>query len=410
MNKTNYSINAKTALLLKQLICAVRVLMAITVILVICAQPCRAARVHSHKYRVTSVSCKTGMQTLSCSCGRSKKIRCKKGHDFKTSRDGLYSIKKCKRCGKVAKKYLSKDIPTYWDSTIAKALKTAKARSSLPGYVYLTDPHWNKNAQNSPAIVNYVAKQMGYNAVCGGDVVTGCHENKQDAENEITDFYSKINVPVLSVQGNHDNNRNDNPNQSAYLSQSELNQLVYSHAPPGMHLSNGGDSGYLDDKAHRVRYITFYYDETTPVSVDVIDSINQRVSELDGRWSVVLFSHAYWHYSKPGGEPYPKPEAKQLAAKLLNIQAHSDATIVLWHVGHIHRDKGEVLSDSNGNQILVVASNCDAYQRSACWGGLQMTKGTSMEQVIEIVQIDKDNGKVYLTRIGAGESRSFPSK
>lgn len=54
MNKTNYSINAKTALLLKQLICAVRVLMAITVILVICAQPCKAARVHSHKLSLNS--------------------------------------------------------------------------------------------------------------------------------------------------------------------------------------------------------------------------------------------------------------------------------------------------------------------------------------------------------------------
>lgn len=237
--------------------------------------------------------------------------------------------------------------------------------------------------------------------------MTGCHENKQDAENEIMDFYSKIKVPVLSVQGNHDANRNDNPNQSAYLSKSELNQLVCSHAPPAMHLSNDGKFAFHDDVKHRVRYIAFYYDETTPVSVDVIDSINQRVSELDDRWSVVLFSHAYWHYSKPGGEPYAKPEGKQVAAKLLDIQAHSDATIVLWHVGHIHRDKYEVLTDSEGNHLLVVATNCDSCGKSACWGGQTMTKGTTTEQVAEIVQIDKDNGKVYLTRIGAGESRCF---
>lgn len=159
-----------------------------------------------------------------------------------------------------------------------------------------------------------------------------------------------------------------------------------------------------------MRYISFFFDDTEEVSSEVIDSIGRAVSSLDADWSVVLFSHAYWHYAHPGDEPYAKPEAKQLAAKLLDIQAHSNATIALWHVGHIHRDMQEMLSDGNGNQLLVVASNCDAYQRSSCWGGLAMTKGTATEQVIEIVQLDKDRGKIYMTRIGAGRSRTFAYK
>jgi hypothetical protein len=39
-----------------------------------------------------------------------------------------------------------------------------------------------------------------------------------------------------------------------------------------------------------------------------------------------------------------------------------------------------------------------------------MTKGTATEQVMDIVQIDRTAGKIYLTRIGAGKSRCFTLK
>ena len=139
----------------------------------------------------------------------------------------------------------------------------------------------------------------------------------------------------------------------------------------------------------------------------MIDSIDRAVPSLDADWSVVLFSHAYWHYAHPGDEPYAKPGAKQVAAKLLDIQSRSQARIVLWHVGHKHRDKHDLLSDGQGNHILVVSTNCDAFGKSTCWGGLAMSKGTVTEQVVEIVQIDKSIGKIYMTRIGAGKSRCF---
>jgi hypothetical protein len=36
-----------------------------------------------------------------------------------------------------------------------------------------------------------------------------------------------------------------------------------------------------------------------------------------------------------------------------------------------------------------------------------MAKGTDSEHVLEIVQVDKANGQIYMSRIGAGHSRSF---
>ena len=332
----------------------------------------------------------------------------KKGHICQKVKDGFFTIEKCKSCGKTLKKYLSKDVPNYWNNNIVTALKKASSRRNLPGYVYLTDPHWEKNTGHGPAIVNYVVRQMGYSyAVCGGDVVTGFHDGKQAAAKEIKEFYSRFSVPILSVQGNHDANRNSNPNKSAHLGASDINRLMYAHNPPGSHMSHDGDFAYVDDAKHKARYIAFYFDESDSVSPDIITEIDKRVCELDKNWSVVLFSHAYWHYAHPGDEPYAKPGAKQVAAKLLDIQSRSQARIVLWHVGHIHRDKYEVLADGEGNHLLVVSTNCDAFGKSACWGGLAMSKGTSSEQVIDIVQIDTDCGKIHMTRIGAGSSRTF---
>lgn len=390
-----------------------RLLLAMAALLIICAQPCCAIKLNqSFFYRSQCISLSPRIKHSHSRKTKSTNYNhCKKGHDYRTRKDGCYTLKICKRCGKIAKKCLSKNIPTDWDSRINKALKTTQKRGNLPGYVYVTDPHWNKNARNSPAIVNYIVRQMGYSyAVCGGDIITGYHDNKPDAVAEIQDFFSQFSVPVLSILGNHDTNNNDNPYQSAHLDRSDINRLIRAHNPPGTRMSHNGDFSYIDDRFRQVRYIAFYYDETEAVAETVIDSIDHRVSELDDRWNVVLFSHAYWHYAKPGREPYPKADAKELAAKLLDIQKHSDATIVLWHVGHIHRDRHEVLTDGKGTQLLVVATNCDAYAKSTCWGGLEMTKGTATEQVIEIVQIDKSAGKIYMTRIGAGKNRSFSYK
>lgn len=365
---------------------------------------------HSHSYALVSVDCAAGVRTYKCStCSEAKKeYFTKNTHETTKSKSGYYTIETCKWCGKVVKKYLTTSIPTYWSSNIVSALNTAKGRGDLPGYVFVTDPHWSMNKKHSPAIVSYVTKQMHYPfAVCGGDVIATYHDQKSDAVDEIRSFYEKFSVPVLSVAGNHDYNDNCNDNTASYLSSADIDTLIHSHNPAGTQMSHDGDFGFYDDDENQIRYITFYYDETAAVPDSIINAIDSRVRELDEDWTVILYSHAYWHYKRPGYEPEPKNIGVKLAKKLLNIQRRSDATIALWHVGHIHRDKHEMLVDTDGTQLLVVASNCDTYSKSAPWGGLEMPAGTNKEQVVEIVQVDKDAKKIYMTRIGAGASRTF---
>lgn len=372
-----------------------------------CAQSVKAK--HTHCFRVKSVDCGSGVRTLKCEdCGETKQEHRKKGHQLETVRDGCYTVERCKNCGKTVKKYLSKRIPEYWNEPVANALDKAKGHGDLPGYVFVTDPHWSMNAGNSPAIVSFLTRQMNYPfAVCGGDVIAKYQDSKKAAQAEIDGFYSRFTVPVLSVAGNHDYNDNCSDNEDAWFSQQDVERLIYAHNPRGTRMTHGGDFGCLDDTAHKIRYITFYYDETAALSPEVLSDIDERVCELDENWSVVLFSHAYWHYKRLGSEPTVKDESRRIASALLDIQSRSRATIALWHVGHIHRDRQKLLSDRSGTTLLVVSTNCDTYDKSADWGGLEMEKGTKTEQVADIVQIDQGERRVYMTRVGAGSSRNF---
>ena len=134
--------------------------------------------------------------------------------------------------------------------------------------------------------------------------------------------------------------------------------------------------------------------------------MEKNIKSLGSDWSVVLFSHAYWTYGKAGTTLSPKKMGKDISDRLLSIQAASKAKSVLWHVGHVHRDNSQIIKSGNSS-ILVVSTSTDNYTQADTWGGPKMTKGTATEQVIDYVQIDKKNKKVYMTRIGAGIDRVF---
>ena len=373
---------------------------------------------HKHKYKVIKLKKPTctrkGKRILKCKiCGKKKKKTLKKlKHRVTTYKRGWYTYEKCRKCKRIVRKYLKKDIPSFWSTEVIRSVEKAETRVELPGYVYFTDTHWNKSAKHSPAIVNYVTDQMQYPfAVFGGDVVTSYHDTAAGAKKEIQDFYAKLKVNVFSTTGNHDDNSNGNIDESTYLSHEDLFSLMYQREENFAELEGQDVFSYTDDADNKIRYISFYYDETEPVPDEIIALLKKRVDELDKHWIVVLFSHAYWHFLKAGTESRPSDYGSKLAEQLLEIQKNSDAYIALWHTGHIHRDYSSFISDKKGeNTILVVATSSDCYSKSVKWGGPVMKKGTSTEHIIEIVQIDRAESKVYMTRIGAGKDREFNYK
>lgn len=61
---------------------------------------------------------------------------------------------------------------------------------------------------------------------------------------------------------------------------------------------------------------------------------------------------------------------------------------------------------TSNNQILLVATTCDAYANTV-HSQYEMIKGTTTEQAFDIFSVDKTNKKIYTTRIGVGKDREF---
>ena len=323
--------------------------------------------------------------------------------------DGYYTVEKCSLCGVVNKKYLTEDIPEYWNQTIVNALTNVTAHKKIPSYIYITDTHWDTNAKNSPVIANFLSSQLNNTPVVfGGDVIYATASTRQKGIDETKDFLSKFTANVFSTTGNHDYNTTKNPKTS--LTEDDLYNVLYKHESSFAHLDGKSLYSYMDDKNNKVRMISFCFTEYNVVPEDTIKWIEKRVTELPADWAVVLFSHAYWTFKEAGVPIYPRENAEKLMKRFLEIQKKSKATIALWQVGHVHRDYAAYVrneSDKDNTKILVVSTSCDNYSQSTRCGGPVMAKGTATEQLLEVVQIDTENRKIYMTRVGAGNSRSF---
>ena len=369
---------------------------------------------HDHVYeevkRITPTCTKNGKCFLRCKkCNAEKTKSLKKiGHRIITTKEGYYTVDKCKNCGMIRNKFLSKDIPKYWEDEVVDSLDKIKIHNNLPGYIYFTDVHWNSNAKNSPALINFISQNSNpYFLGFGGDVINTHHTSISDSIKEIDDFYNSISSSkVFSTVGNHDWNISDNNDISTYLSYGDiynnmyLRENIYAKVEPTSLVS------YLDDSKNKIRYISFCFDDVSYATDETIINLKNTICSLDKDWSVVLFSHAYWHYEAADRNISPKKAGKILAENILQIQEESKAKIILWHVGHVHRDNYEIIKKANSS-ILVVSTSTDNYTQSVPLGGPKMIKGTNTEQVIEYVQIDKNNRKIYMTRIGAGTDRVF---
>lgn len=302
-------------------------------------------------------------------------------------------------------------IPSYWEDELNTSLASIydhemNMSAHSAEFLYFTDVHWNKNAQYSPAIINYFSSLLNMNAVFGGDVIATYNTTKAAAAAEIRDFYSQFDVPVFTAIGNHDSNQMSNPDSSSILTGDEMYSLLLRQEESLADTESSYQHAYFDNTSQKVRYISFFYDAHVKIDSELYDWIDARISELPEGWTVVLFSHAAWSPKAAGSEPVMTSEGTKFINHILELEDSAKATIACWMTGHIHRDYSQTFT-SGDNSLLVISTNCDTYKISTKWGGWEMTKGTSTEQCIDAVQLDLDKKIIYMTRIGAGNDRIF---
>lgn len=316
---------------------------------------------------------------------------------------------------------IGSDYPNYWDNELATSINTARANqlnkaTDLIEFVHVTDVHWKANAKHSPSLINRLSKELGIGVVVANGDYIGSHDTtKTEAVNELNNFVKAFDgdIKLLPNCGNHDfNNVENTDHPEAFLSTEEVYKFLAKRASGYASTYNNSQYMYYDDTARKVRYLLFrYYFVSNMVDSGVINFVEARCLELPSDWSVVLACHGYLANMKneSTGEYEWVDEqtyegARDLKEKLLSIKSRSSADIIMLIVGHAHRDNAKTLTDGN-TSLSVVCCTTDCFEQSTVFNSWEMTKGTDTEQAFDIVQIDRTERKIYLTRVGAGDDR-----
>ena len=316
-------------------------------------------------------------------------------------------------------------IPSYWEIPIetAEDAYSTHIKSSSPNLVsfpFITDIHWGRNAKHSPRLINRLCRDLGMSfVVVGGDIETASEETADECTAITNDFLRRFNRTLFATIGNHDNNSDKTVDENIIVTSGTLYDSFY--RPHEQYVNTDGErNGYYDIPSHKTRIIAI--DTGTPIWYkgqnigtdynyqrleDSIDWAYSKISELDSAWHVILVTHIIWGGAPTGETPTMQSWVTNRLKTGILDKAYS-AEIIALFCGHLHRDIDGTLASTNGTKtLLIIGTTTDNYNLSSNWGGPTMTIGTATEQAFDLVQVDLDNKNIYMTRVGAGNSRSF---
>lgn len=298
------------------------------------------------------------------------------------------------------------EIPPYWLAALPdieyRAIEKLISAETGDAFFFVTDPHWRGNEKYSSAIIRKMSDDLRIRTVvCGGDYINSHRNTKREGIEEIKDYFASFgDMDVFAAIGNHDTNGNSNSGHpEAHLTANEMYSLIVKQNEKiGVSDQESGCS-YIDNASQKIRYIQFPYWASNSVSDDAKAKIAEWYNALDGDWTVVLISHAYWNSGSV-------PEASETYAQyFLRMLADDKPEIAMWLVGHCHKDQYDVAED-DGKALLVVSTTTDSLSQNNALDSAQyvMTRGTVTEQAFDIVQVDTTEKLIYFTRVGAGGS------
>lgn len=309
-------------------------------------------------------------------------------------------------------------IPSYWQGTIDTKIGTIRnnlvdTNSKFTNFFFITDQHWISNAQKSSNLIKYLSKKVNISLVLsGGDIVNSDQNTQLKAINELENYVSTLNdgyLQIFSTYGNHDfNNVLADSDPANALNRNQIYDAYIKQIENSYYKANTYNRNvmYIDNESEHTRIISFacYNHRGQTVEEDIKTAISTLVNELDNTWSIIFFCHTYWNTSST-----IDGVAANYANYIAALSHTCNATIIALFTGHVHNDLNTIVTADNGGKLLVISTHTDSFrQNNAVTPRVyEMTEGTTTEQAFDIVQIDKTNRKIYMTRIGAGSDREF---
>ena len=366
-------------------------------------------------------------------------------------------IKLCKEKGCIAFGYFSPELsssceyPPYIEEEVKSCVERIQEHQgyNTVTFGFMPDIHYsdthNHNVRMKRVVNAYkeIAKRTGSSMlVLGGDYVNdGVKEYKVNNYRELRAHLSGTNF--FPINGNHDDNsiwdvftRNEKATQ--HIKTEELYSLFYSHVKyqGAEHDKNNNGLYYLyNDENAKIRYIFLdsndipeEYDEngmlaytkqgTFALSQKQTDWLcNTALSFDEEGWGVVIFAHSA---KFPGEEPdnfenniaflneiikaYKSGEDLngEFNEGILKVKINAQfsgktrGNIIALFAGHHHSD---ILKTDSYGVPFIYRANTIMYKGPK----LVRTDGDATEILFDVITINKDAGKIYITRVGAGE-------
>ena len=322
-------------------------------------------------------------------------------------------------------------LPTYYDNYLPTKLSQirnyiASAGNDGVSFVFISDVHYDaaevNNMRISPLLIKAVSEETPVKRmICGGDLITSAN-SKDDAlkliQETITDYRTKTEMDTLWTVGNHEFN---NPDANPELSSKQLTiGEVYPFITQGNYeiitLSNSTGAYYADDHKNKIRYLFTACNYDSSVNTDSIEWLIEQLPSTPTDYDIILISHLGIYYnstleSYTGAVDDFKPMLQALQAYKWHTTFTYDGTtydfssktgtVLGAFLGHYHVDGQNVWYNIPCCMITTDSLNENPHS------SLTRTAGTISEQAFDVVTVDRSNGSIYCTRIGAGNDRQF---
>lgn len=312
-------------------------------------------------------------------------------------------------------------IPNYYTEHVRE--KELKIRENFDkcgvdgdSFVFITDYHDTSNSGNSANLIRHIMDNSPVGFVClNGDLIND-RQTKDLGIQALIGVVKKFGfLPTdkfFVTIGNHEfNNASNNESyRSRQLSLNDVYSAVSKHSEAYIRDVDGLDF-YVDNHAQKTRY----YFIGSSIGSNPFSKANKWFAEslttIHVGYKVIVFSHIGLNNSASDWET----SMDKIVAMLEAYKAHTSYTldgavydfsakngdVIAVFSGHMHLD-GALYTTSG---IPFIATTCDAFSEE--YGTLTRTKDTITEQAFDVVQIDRANRKIYMTRIGAGSDREF---
>ena len=343
------------------------------------------------------------------------------------------------------------EVPSYYhnnnyiENKVAR-IKQVSANNDGDNFIFITDTHWDRNAQKSVALLKYLYDNGAYykRIIHGGDIsqlMTGANASEK-AINEIDpsriDYLRLLGVlknKVYYTIGNHEYLTLKYSTQGLFNGVEFNNWHNYLYYPDetDFEVTFGNEDShyyYLDNKKKKIRYIflsSFKQGAEAASGSEYIISADENYDavqlawltntalNVESGWDIIVFTHRLVHvvFSNQHTNDqtfYVTTEAKEYCKALLQYNGNGNILAVI--AGHTHRDGMIVIndallglsgSDATGKQLFEILTTCDANNFEGLPDEVleDRDSDTINEQAFDYVSIDQTAKRISLIRIGA---------